>query len=147
MTPEQIAQQRAAGWPDFHPEDFCHRCGRRNLTSWCVNSRLWNAAIRQPDEANIREGYPTSEIICPQCFDEADVDVAGTYRTWRLVPEPEWAVVERYVRALRHKRKTDQRCYAPKAKDRPSISEQEEAHAEHRKTLAELEALVPEEEA
>jgi hypothetical protein len=34
-----IAAERAAGWLNFHPEDFCHRCGRRNPGS-PVNVRL-----------------------------------------------------------------------------------------------------------
>jgi hypothetical protein len=25
--PAEIAAQRNLGWPDFHPEDYCHRCG------------------------------------------------------------------------------------------------------------------------
>ncbi len=29
-TSDEINAQRDAGWPDFHPEDYCHRCGRPN---------------------------------------------------------------------------------------------------------------------
>ena len=82
-----IPAQRAAGWPDFHPEDYCHRCGRPNLQSWFVASDLWNAAMRGPDGAVI-EGYPPSEIVCPQCFSQADERLLdGGYRTWQLVSE------------------------------------------------------------
>jgi len=87
VTPEDIAAQRAKGWPDFHPEDFCHRCGRPNIQSWFVASPLWNAAIRNED-GTVRDGYPPSEIICPQCFTQADeAMLGGGYRTWELVPE------------------------------------------------------------
>ena len=29
-TSDEINAQRDAGWPDFHPEDYCHRCGRHD---------------------------------------------------------------------------------------------------------------------
>lgn len=58
VTPETIAEQRALGWPDFHPEDFCHRCGRRNVC-WFVDSLLWN----EVDDVNGRVS-----ILCPTCF-------------------------------------------------------------------------------
>lgn len=80
VTFEEIEEQRAAGWVDFHPEDFCHKCGRRNI-SWCVDSDRFNMAMK------VLNGRPRSGIICPVCFvlaHEAAFDVHGT---WRLVPE------------------------------------------------------------
>ncbi len=41
VLPEEIVRQRQLGWPDFHPEDFCHRCGRRNPV-WYADAALWN---------------------------------------------------------------------------------------------------------
>jgi hypothetical protein len=77
-----IAAQRDSGWPDFHPEDFCHRCGNPNV-SWFVDNTAWNHVMR--------EGNPVGwgqwqEIICIPCF----MELAEThYRacTWRIVRE------------------------------------------------------------
>lgn len=54
VRPDEIPRQRARGWPDFHPEDFCHRCGHRNPV-WCIDDR-WP--------------FDTLEdtILCPSCF-------------------------------------------------------------------------------
>jgi len=57
-----IAEQRARGWPDLHPEDFCHRCGHRNL-SWYVDSALWVEAWAQAEPG-------IQSVLCPQCFAE-----------------------------------------------------------------------------
>ena len=27
VSPEYLADQKAAGWPDVHPEEYCHACG------------------------------------------------------------------------------------------------------------------------
>ena len=67
VTIREIQDQRAKGWTDFHPEDFCHRCGGRNL-SWWIDNDAWNAVMRPegPDSP-----WQWNEIICPACF--ADV--------------------------------------------------------------------------
>lgn len=54
VTPDEVAEQRAKGWPDFHPEDFCHRCGRRN-PKWF-----------SPDWHELPDGH--AGILCPACF-------------------------------------------------------------------------------
>lgn len=59
VTPAAIVAQREAGWPDFHPEDFCHRCGRRNPVWWCALD-VWSVVF--PDHAG---------IVCPSCFAES----------------------------------------------------------------------------
>lgn len=85
VTLQDIADQRDRGWPDFGPESFCHRCGRPNVTSWHVDSELWNAAVRKPDGTPI-DGYPNSEIICLPCFTKAYDALGGEgyYCVWEL---------------------------------------------------------------
>lgn len=66
VSVEEIARQCESGWPDFGPEDYCHRCGGRNL-SWWIDSDAWNAVMRAdgPDAP-----WKWNEIICPACFAE-----------------------------------------------------------------------------
>ena len=63
---DYINEQRAAGWPDMHPEDYCHRCGDKNI-SWWIDPAVWNPIMRPngPDAP-----WLWNEIICPQCFTE-----------------------------------------------------------------------------
>ena len=70
VLPETIEKQRKKGWPDFHPEDFCHRCGRRNPV-WWTDSRSWNRAAPE-----------RTSILCPSCFAELDG------RMYRIEPQP-----------------------------------------------------------
>lgn len=57
IDPAEIARQRAAGWPDFHPEDFCHKCGRR--------FHYWFS----PEFNEVRADDPLDlSIICANCF-------------------------------------------------------------------------------
>lgn len=56
VLPSDIVQQRQLGWPDFHPEDFCHVCGRRNPV-WSAPAADWDAVIN---------GH--GGIFCPSCF-------------------------------------------------------------------------------
>lgn len=79
VDPAAIVEQRAKGWPDFHPEDYCQRCGHRNMGSWFVAGTLWEAAKMA------REGdWPGSDIVCPQCFTEAFEAATGLGVTWEL---------------------------------------------------------------
>ena len=71
-----IAEQRAKGWPDLHPEDFCHRCGHRNL-SWYVDSALWVEAWAQAEPG-------IQSVLCPQCFAELWERATGLRITWEL---------------------------------------------------------------
>jgi hypothetical protein len=71
----EIDRQRELGWPDFHPEDFCHRCGGRNVC-WYAPSPLWNIVMSYPHER-------WNGIICPQCFMEL-AEAAGLVKAWRL---------------------------------------------------------------
>lgn len=77
----EIDEQRALGWPDFHPEDYCHRCGGRN-PSWWVDSDRFNMAFGPPEQ------HPYQGIVCPGCFVEAHEKATGLHCTWMLVPDP-----------------------------------------------------------
>ncbi len=59
-----IEAQRAAGWPDFHPEDFCHRCGHRNPI-WHAEAQAWY------DATGMTVPGDGGGIMCPNCFTEA----------------------------------------------------------------------------
>lgn len=74
VDPQEIVEQRAKGWPGFHPEDFCHRCGQRNVQAWHADSREWNRV--EPVGAT---------ILCPQCFTELWTEVTGIKACWALV--------------------------------------------------------------
>lgn len=78
VTPEQIVEQRAKGWPDFHPEDYCHRCGGRNVYSWHAPNEVWN----QLREAEL---LPASDIVCPQCFTELARHQGIAPSVWHLI--------------------------------------------------------------
>lgn len=62
VDPRVIAQQRELGWPDMHPEDFCHLCGLRNPT-WFVSRKDWLIATTRWAAETGREG-----VCCPTCF-------------------------------------------------------------------------------
>ncbi|HZL80408.1 MAG TPA: hypothetical protein VFC06_00455 [Demequina sp.] len=69
-----IARQRAAGWPDFHPEDFCHRCGAANVC-WFTDSTTWNDVMEDETRWN--------GILCVPCFIALTEDRVGGC-AWRL---------------------------------------------------------------
>ena len=75
-----MATQRAAGWPEWHPEDYCHRCGGRNA-SWHVDSDRFNAAMGPPTL------HRWNGIICPGCFVELHEAATGLTATWTLSPD------------------------------------------------------------
>lgn len=76
VTPNEIVHQRLLGWPDFHPEDFCHQCGQRNLV-WWADSELWNAAT-----AGLARGQ--MEVLCPSCFAAGWEAATGLSVIWEL---------------------------------------------------------------
>lgn len=80
VHPEVVKLERELGWPDFHPETFCHRCGGRNVWSWCVDGDEWEKATA---------GLPRREasILCPPCFTALWEQATGVKTTWRLVRE------------------------------------------------------------
>jgi hypothetical protein len=79
-TQADFDHQRANGWPDFHPEDYCHRCGMPNI-SWHIDGDVWSAVMR-PD--GHEAPWKWNEIICPVCF----VQLAGKFHVvLRVDPE------------------------------------------------------------
>lgn len=68
---DELDAQRAKGWPDFHPEDYCHRCGNAS-ESWATPAEVWDPVMRGGDH----NGWGRwQEIICIPCF----VELAGPY--------------------------------------------------------------------
>lgn len=82
VTIAEIDEQRRLGWPDFHPEAFCHRCGGKNVPSWFVDSDRFNMALGPPAE------HEYNGIVCPGCFVELHERATGMRTTWKLVPDP-----------------------------------------------------------
>ena len=79
VTIADIDAQRAAGWPDFHPEDYCHRCGHRNMWSWHTDAESWAAAFPEGDAA-------FNGIVCPSCFAYLHELHTGELTTWEIRP-------------------------------------------------------------
>ena len=79
VHPEVIKEQRSLGWPHFHPETFCHRCGGMNVRSWWVDSDRFNAAVGAL-------GLAYTAILCPGCFVLGHELATGMCCTWTLVP-------------------------------------------------------------
>lgn len=79
VTPDDITEQRAKGWADWHPEDYCHRCGRRN-PCWWVDSDRWNPAVHAL-------GLTYTAILCPSCFVEGHEQATGMTCAWYLTPD------------------------------------------------------------
>ena len=78
VTPAEILRQRENGWPDFHPETFCHHCGHRNAPSWWTDAEAWNLVT-----ADLPRGV--MEILCPSCFANRYQQVTGAHVSWRMV--------------------------------------------------------------
>lgn len=62
--------------PD-HPEAYCHRCWRPNI-SWWTDSDLFNAALGA-DGVDPEWGG----VLCPQCF----VELCPLDTSWKLTPQ------------------------------------------------------------
>lgn len=80
IDPALVEEQRAAGWPDMHPEDFCHRCGIRNH-SWAADRQSWLEATTSYAEQTGHEG-----ILCPSCFIELHQQATGQATIWAIHP-------------------------------------------------------------
>lgn len=78
VEPAFIRTQRALGWPDIHPEDYCHKCGEENFT-WVTDRETWLVATKAWAEQTGREG-----ICCPRCFAEMYEAATGKRVNWTL---------------------------------------------------------------
>ena len=74
---EEIDHQRSLGWPDFHPEDYCHRCGNRNVECWFAPQDTWTEALPLI-------GRQWAHIICPQCFTKLHEKATGRQEIWEI---------------------------------------------------------------
>lgn len=88
VTTQELAKQRDQGWPDFHPEDFCHRCGMGNI-SWSIDSDRFNLAMGNHDR------HEWNGIICILCFVELFQEATGLTCTWSLVPGTPFRPIEK----------------------------------------------------
>lgn len=89
VTVDEVARQRSLGWPDWHPEDFCHRCGRRNPI-WTTPD--WQQAF--PSDAG---------IVCPSCFAHlADPERSRIweFRQWEVTPDEQVAALTGLLEAV-----------------------------------------------
>ena len=82
VTPGYIREQRKTGWPDIHPETYCHRCGIINFR-WGVDIPLdeWIAVMSPWAWYTGKEG-----ITCVTCFMELYEQHTGRKFQWLLVP-------------------------------------------------------------
>lgn len=78
VTPEYVAEQRELGWPDIHPEDYCHRCGARN-TLWYSSREDWLIATVLWATETGREG-----ILCVTCFAGMHEAATGRKTIWQV---------------------------------------------------------------
>jgi hypothetical protein len=82
VTPEYIVAQRELGWPDIHPEDYCHICGSSNPL-WVTDRATWLTATAQWATETGREG-----ICCPSCFARMHATATGDAVIWTLSTPP-----------------------------------------------------------
>jgi hypothetical protein len=69
-----LAARDREGAPDAHPEAFCERCGRPNVT-WFAPSAVWNRAV------------PKGGILCPVCFVQSAERAGIRPPAWEVRPE------------------------------------------------------------
>lgn len=78
----EIEQQRSLGWPDFHPEDYCHKCGV-DFESWYTDRETWLTATAAWAAETGREG-----ICCISCFVQMyEIATGHGNWQWRLTVE------------------------------------------------------------
>ena len=77
VAPAEIVRQRLLGWPDFHPEDFCHICGHRNPV-WSAPAGDWSTVI---------DGH--GGIFCPSCWATLyEAEVGRPMLWWFVAQDP-----------------------------------------------------------
>ena len=88
VLPDEIVRQRSLGWPDFHPEDFCHRCGQRNM-SWFTDYETFQSVGGDSFGGG---------IICPSCLATLHVANGAFEGTWEFRPSVGTLYGERFNR-------------------------------------------------
>jgi hypothetical protein len=78
VDPSEILRQRELGWPDFHPEDYCHRCGVE-FESWFCDRETWLQATSRWAAETGRDG-----ICCVTCFSEMHKASTGAETIWKV---------------------------------------------------------------
>lgn len=71
VDPDYIKEQRVLGWPDIHPEDYCHICGQANEI-WYIDHNVWHIVTADWQTETGREG-----ICCMSCFCDIMKEKAG----------------------------------------------------------------------
>lgn len=80
INQELLDAQRAKGWTDWHPEDYCHRCYEGNV-SWYVDTPPWTDVMRGGDA----DGWGKwQEIICIPCFTALADEHYGAKQAWTI---------------------------------------------------------------
>lgn len=75
------------GWPDFHPETFCHRCGRRNIRAWF--SPEWPSLVGSH-----------AGILCPVCFADHDPGALWTVTRWHPEDADHRSLLAAFLRSV-----------------------------------------------
>lgn len=78
VEPSYILEQRRLGWPDIHPEDYCHRCGV-SFDPWFTDRETWLAGTSVWSKETGREG-----ICCMTCFTDMYKANTGKRPCWNL---------------------------------------------------------------
>jgi hypothetical protein len=78
VCPSYILSQRALGWPDMHPEDYCHLCGVA-FEHWITDRETWLLGTSAWAAETGREG-----ICCVTCFTEMYKATTGESPCWKV---------------------------------------------------------------
>jgi len=70
-----------------HPEDFCDRCGGKNI-SWQVESDRWNAATEALK-------LSSEVVLCPSCFVQGHEAATAMTCGWTIVPSTPFRWIEK----------------------------------------------------
>lgn len=96
VDPKYIKKQRSLGWPDIHPEDYCHICGQANEI-WYVDHNIWQIVTAEWQAETGREGICCMPCFCDMMKEKAGQQVAVELRIdteylFRKLPHMEYLV-------------------------------------------------------
>lgn len=72
-----------------HPEDFCDKCKRPNIT-WFADNDVWNRVV---DNVGI--------ILCPVCFVQMAEEKGVSCTSWRVSRESDGPLIDRLKMEIR----------------------------------------------